>query len=153
MRHILMIACAALMILAPRAGARAADIPFLSEFLFSAYEVLNYTSVCMAKDPEFIAQTSGSRGTALHYAEHVKDETIASLEPGDIALVLRTAALAAKIVSLRTLRRLDAADHQQSDAQIVEWCATRARSFVRDFIQHHDSNHPVILDALKRARE
>ena len=134
-------------------GANAADLSFLSELLFSAYEVMNYSIVCMQKDPEFLAQTSGMRGSPLAYAEHVKDETIATLPPEDVTLVLRTAALSAKIVSVRTFRRLDSTDRQKGDAQILEWCTTRGRSFVREFIGHHDTNHQVILEAIKRASE
>ena len=133
--------------------ARAADIAFLSEFLTTAYEAMNYTTVCMAKDTEFVARTSGPRGNAIKYAEHVKDETIASLWPEDVQLVLRSSALAAKIISLRTLRRLDGPGPQQGDARIREWCTTTARTFVKDFVTHHDNNHALIVDALKKAHE
>ena len=61
--------------LALRPGPSAsADINFFSKFFTTAYEAMNYTTVCMSKDAEFIARTGGPRGNPMSYAEHVKYE-------------------------------------------------------------------------------
>jgi len=57
----------------------AKDLDAISRFVAPAYVAMNVTAVCARRDAAFLSLTSGARGNALHYAEHVKNEAIESL--------------------------------------------------------------------------
>ena len=66
---------AAFMLLAATGTPLAAkDLNALAAFVAPAYTAMNFAIVCAPHDPVFLSQTSGPRGTALAYAEHVRDE-------------------------------------------------------------------------------
>jgi hypothetical protein len=110
---------------------------------------MNVAAVCASKDSEFLGQTSGPRGTAFHYAEHVKNEAIGSLSTAEAAQALRAAADTARAFALQTFRRLSASDPVLEGQQIRSWCEAEGREIVRKFIREHDENHAARLLELK----
>ena len=77
-------------------AATAADLQKLAEFVRPAYTAMNFAAVCVRDNPSFLTDVKGPRGTAFHYAQHVKDEAIEGLSPADAATVLKSAADAAR---------------------------------------------------------
>lgn len=134
------------------AYAVAKDLKALAEFVVPAYTAMNFALVCVRHDPLFLSQTSGPRGNALKYAEHVKDEAIASLTNEESVTVLKTAADAARTTALQTLRRFNSSDPAVEGASIKAWCGTDASNFVRTFISQHDSDHEMILRRLEQSK-
>jgi hypothetical protein len=131
----------------------ARDLDAMAEILVPAYTAMNYTLICAQDDPRFLPRTSGARGTALNYAEHVKDEVIESLTHEEAVVVLMKAASAARSFAREDLRRVLPSYPIGSADQIVDWCYTTAFPFVRAFIEHHDLYHDEILQELKQARD
>jgi len=131
----------------------AKDLNALAAFVAPAYTAMNFAVVCAPHDPVFLAQTSGPRGTALAYAEHVKDEAIVSLSDEEAAVALKAAADVARATALQTLRAFDAQDRATEQARIAKWCEGDARQFIRAFIEHHDTNHETLLSRLEQARQ
>jgi hypothetical protein len=134
-------------------SAVAKDLNALAAFVAPAYTAMNFAIVCAPHDPVFLSQTSGPRGTALAYAEHVKDEAIVSLSDEEAAVALKAAADAARTTALQTLRAFNAQDRAVEQARIAKWCEGDARQFIRAFIAHHDSNHETLLSHLEQARQ
>lgn len=133
-------------------GAAAKDLKALAEFVVPAYTAMNFTVVCAQDDPQFLSETRGSRGTALQYAEHVKNEAIASLTYDEAVTVLKMAADEARSVARRELRKLAPNYPTARPGEITSWCHNDARSFVRTFIEQHDGRHAMLLQDLERAR-
>jgi hypothetical protein len=131
----------------------AKDINALAAFVAPAYTAMNFAIVCAPHDPMFLSQTSGPRGTALAYAEHVKDEAIVLLSDEEAALALKAAADTARATALQTLRAFNAQDRAVEQARIAKWCEGEARQFIRAFIEHHDTNHDTLLSRVERARQ
>lgn len=134
--------------------ALALDLRALAAFVAPAYTALNYTVVCAQEDREFLSHTSGPRGSGIHYAEHVKNEAIASLSYDDSVQVLRAAADEARAGTLRTLRELTAsATESGARARVKAWCESEARLFVRGFIDRHENDHGAIEEWLRGAKD
>jgi hypothetical protein len=135
----------------PSVGAK--DLNALAAFVAPAYTAMNFAIVCAPHDPVFLSQTSGPRGTAIAYAEHVKDEAIVSLSDDEAAIALKVAADAARATALQTLRAFNAHDRAVEQARIAKWCEGDARQFVEAFIAHHDTNHETFLARVEQARQ
>jgi len=133
-------------------SATARNLDIMAEILAPAYRAMNYGLICAQDDSHFLLKTSGPRGTVLNYAEHVKDEVIESLSQEEAALVLTRAADAARSIVREELRRLLPTYPIGREDQIINWCYGAAMSFVRTFIEHHDTQHEVILQELEQAR-
>lgn len=127
----------------------AKDLEALARFVTPAYTAMNLAAVCASRDSQFLGQTSGPRGTAFHYAEHVKNEAIESLSPEEAAIALKAAADAARAIALRTFQRLNASDPALEAQQIRSWCEAEGREMVRKFIREHDENHTAQLLELR----
>jgi hypothetical protein len=149
MPQVMVFALAASLIATP---VTAKDLKVLADFVAPAYTAMNFTVVCVALDPEFLAQTSGPRGHAIHYAEHVKDEAIVSLSNDEAVVALRAAADAARGTALQTLRPFHSPDPAMQAARIKAWCGNEARQFIRAFIEDHDNNHEGLLSKIEHAR-
>lgn len=127
----------------------AANLEAVARFVTPAYAAMNVAAVCAAKDSAFLSQTSGPRGTAFHYAEHVKNEAIESLSTAEAAAALRVAADTARDITLQTFRRLGNSDPAVEVRQIRSWCEAEGREVVLKFIREHDDDHPARLMELK----
>src|SRR5690349_623915 len=105
----------------PPASAR--DLVSLSRLLTPAYTAMNYASVCASDLPWARRPPTGVRGTAFHYAEHVKDEIIAELSADEALTVLRRAADDARADARKHLRTSVAADEADLKAvRLKAWC-------------------------------
>lgn len=132
---------------APNATAK--DLDDLSRVVTPAYIAMNIVAACLSDDAGYAVATSGPRGTAFHYAEHVKDEAIAGLTYDEAVAVLTTAATAA-----RTAVRLALADATAQEAgSIGPWCSGRGVIFVRAFMESHDIAHEQLLAKMEKAKQ
>lgn len=134
-------------------AAQAKDIRGLAEFVRPAYTAMNFAMLCARENPFFLMDASGPRGTAVQYAEHVKDETIDSLSPDEAVAVLKAAADAARSESKRELYRLAQPTDDATIRAIREWCDSKAKNFILDFIRQHESEHVKALEFLLRAKQ
>lgn len=134
-------------------GAAAKDLKALAEFVVPAYTAMNFTMICAQDNPQFLSQTRGSRGTALQYAEHVKNEAIASLTYDEAVNVLKMAADEARSVARRELRKLAPDYPTARPGEITSWCRNGASNFVRTFIEQHDGRHAMLLQDLEHAKQ
>ena len=129
----------------------AKDLLALSELLTPAYTAMNFAALC-ADEPSWKAvQPIGRRGTAINYAEHVKDEIVGVLSYGDALTVLRSAADQARAEARWQLQiRIKAANPNMENARFRMWCAEYASSFIEAFIVEHDDRHSEFLEHLSR---
>ena len=134
-------------------GAAAKDLKAMAEFVVPAYTAMNFTMVCAQDDPQFLSRTRGVRGNALEYAEHIKNETIASLSYDEAVTVLKMAADEARSIARRELRRQAPNYPTARPGEIANWCRGEASNFVRAFIGQHDDRHAILLQELERARQ
>lgn len=136
----------------PSAGAIAKDFKAIAEFIRPAYTAMNFTVLCAQDDPWFLADAVGPRGNALKYAEHVKDEAIASLPYDDSERVLKMAADEARSAARAELRKI-VPNRTYRYPEIADWCRGDAMRFVRSFIEEHDAKHTTLLQELERAKQ
>ncbi len=133
--------------------ASAADIRGLAGFVRPAYLAMNIAAMCARGDPYFLSDTSGPRGTALHYAQHVKDEAIEQLTQADAVAVLKLAADDARNAARAMLYELARpGDDVGTALAIKEWCDSKARRIVLRFISNHDDTHPASEQFLEQAK-
>ena len=133
-------------------SAAAKDLKALAKFVVPAYTAMDFTMICAQDDPQFLSRTRGVRGTALEYAEHVKNEAIASLTYDEAVIVLKTAADEARSVAREELRKLAPNYPTARPGKITSWCRDEASNFVRAFIEQHNRHHATLLQELERAR-
>lgn len=132
--------------------AMAKDLKVLSEFLIPAYIAMNVSVICAQDDPSFLAETSGPRGSALQYAEHVKDEVISSLTYEESVVILKAAADKARSIVRQKLKKLVPDYPVARPGELTDWCRNDAENFVRDIIKRHDQNHAIFFYELEQAK-
>jgi len=133
--------------------ANARDLDALAAIVTPAYIAMNFAAVCVTYDPIYLAKTSGPHGTAIAYAQHVKDDVITSLSYGEASATLKTAADAARRTALQKLRTFHAQDPAIEKTRIREWCGSEAKEFIRAFIDYHDNNHDDLMSRVEQARQ
>jgi hypothetical protein len=129
----------------------ARDLTVLADLVKPAYAAMQFAVVCGRQVSQF-AQPRGMRGSAIEYAEHVKDEAIASLTYGDAVTVLRAAADAARSTARQELRKLVSTDPDVEATQLTAWCGGYARKFILNFMTQHDHLHQAFLLEVERAK-
>jgi hypothetical protein len=130
----------------------AKNLKAIAEFVIPAYTAMDFAIACAQDDPWFLADASGPRGHAIKYAEHVKGEAIASLSEEESIAVLTMAADEARSIARAEFRKV--IPHQTYRYQeIVGWCRGDALRFVRDFIERHDREHPLLIQRLEKAKQ
>jgi hypothetical protein len=134
-------------------SAVAKDLKAVADFVIPAYTAMNFTTICAQDDPHFLSQTSGPRGNALQYAEHVKNEAIASLTYEEAVMVLQMAASEARTAARRELRKLAPDYPKAHPGEVTDWCRNEASRFVRESIEKHDGQHATILQELERSKQ
>ena len=145
---------AAAVLISSAVAAVAKDLNRLAKFVRPAYTAMNFAVMCARDNPFFLADTSGPRGTPLHYAEHVKNEAINGLSEADAITVLKIAAGAARTTARRQLYGLAHANDDRGTAQAVrDWCDSSGKDFVLDFIRQHDVGHSQVIESLQRAKQ
>lgn len=143
---------AAVLCTQPCSAVVAKDLKAIAEFVVPAYTAMNFTMLCAQDDPWFLADARGPRGHAIKYAEHVKDEAIASLTQDESVVVLRMAADEAGAIARERFRKV-VPNRTYRYPEIAGWCRGDALRFVRSFIEMHDTNHSILLQRLERAKQ
>jgi hypothetical protein len=134
--------------------AAAKDVGALADFVRPAYVAMNFAVLCVGASPHFLVKTSGPRGTAIDYAEHVKNETIEFLTQEEAVAVLRLAADAARQAARKKLYQLALPTDDAATAHAVsQWCEGEAKQFVLQFVQQHDEDHIAAIELLQRAKQ
>lgn len=152
MRHLVTTLFAAALCTQPYSATLAKDLKAIAEFVVPAYTAMNFTVLCAQDDPWFLAEARGPRGHAIEYAEHVKDEAIASLTEDESVIVLRMAADEARSIARAEFRKV-IPNRTYRYPEISGWCRGEALRFVRSFIERHDTEHPILLQQLERAKQ
>ena len=112
---------------------------------------MNVAVLCAQEDAAFLSDTAGPRGTAVHYAAHVKDEVIEGLPDTEARIVLRRAADFARTIARAELDRISRLGPVQTEVRA--WCQSTARAFIREVIVRHDEHHDQWLAAVASARD
>lgn len=136
----------------PHSAAVAKDLKAIAEFVIPAYTAMNFTMLCAQDDPWFLTDAHGPRGHAIKYADHVKDEAIASLTEGDAIIVLRMAADEARSIARAEIRKV-VPNRTYRYPEIESWCRGDALRFVRSFIEQHDTEHSILLQRLEQVKQ
>jgi hypothetical protein len=144
--------CTAAFCALPHSVVYAKDLKTIAEFVVPAYTAMNFAMLCAQDDPWFLADARGPRGHAIKYAEHVKDEAIASLTEDEAAAVLRMAADEARSTARAELRKV-IPNRTYRYPEIANWCRGNVLHFVRSFIERHDTEHTVLLQRLEQAKQ
>lgn len=132
----------------------AKDLASLAEVVMPAYAAMNTGVVCNQYDPQFLVQTSGPRGTAVHYAEHVKNEAIISLSYVESSMVLKAAADEARQVARQKLHEFAVPGDDAATVRAIKlWCDSYGKPFILQFIEKHDYGHTQLIEFLQRAQQ
>jgi len=123
----------------------AKDLDALAQFVAPAYTAMNFAAICARDRSWLLSQPRGSHGSALEYAEHVKNEAIASLTHDEAIIVLRAAADAARSRVRLELQALAFTDPSLQEAQVAAWCRDFVTKYIRSFIDSHDRDHQESL--------
>jgi len=130
------------------------DLPALARLLTPSYTAMSYAGVCAMQRQWTAAQPRGTYGTAVHYAEHIKNEVIASLSHDDARTVLTAAADRARRDARKQLRdNVMASDKQEEDARLTAWCEGYASDFIAGVMRRHDADHASFLDRVRLAKK
>ncbi|MCK9918004.1 hypothetical protein MXD81_53580 [Microbacteriaceae bacterium K1510] len=132
--------------------AAAQDLAKLSALLTPAYTAMSYARLCSMDMSWAQSQPLGPRGGAIHYAEHVKDEVIASLAYEDAVKVLKTAADAAREDARMQLRN-DVLDPDKSieEAHFRDWCRGKVSPYIQGIMKQHESQHALFTNSVEKA--
>lgn len=132
--------------------ANAKDLAALSELVRPAYTAMDYARLCAMEPQWLVTEPRGIRGSAINYAEHVKDETIKALTQEEAVIVLRAAADGAIAEAREQLRtKVILRDKAKEAVQFRAWCNTYVTTFILDFINKHDSDHESFLQQIDNA--
>ncbi len=140
-------------LLAPTDRAAARDLGALSLLLTPAYTAMQYAGLC-ARTPQWsLSEPAGARGKAIHYAQHVKDETINALTYEEAVTVVKAAADAARAEARLQLRTsVISSDAPEEAVRFRVWCEGYVNNFIRDFIIKHDGEHVAFLEQVNLAK-
>ena len=132
--------------------ADAKDLAALSQLLKPAYIAMDYARLCVMEPQWLVTEPRGIRGSAINYAEHVKDETIKALTQEEAVIVLKAAADDARAEAREQLRtKVTLIDKAKEATQFRAWCNGYVTDFILDFINKHDSNHQSFLQQIDNA--
>jgi len=127
------------------------NLTALAEIVVPAYTAMDFAMMCARVDPQLPLRTRGPRGSVLHYAQHIKDEVIASLNQNEASIVLKAAADRALAVARQELASLAANEQTIVHSKVLKWCEDRALPFVLDFVEQHDKHHIAVLQQIEGA--
>lgn len=134
--------------------ALAQDTAKLSELLAPAYTAMNYAVLCTNHSTWGISQPRGPHGTALQYAEHIKDEVIDGLTYKEALTVLKSAADLARSEAEVELKAKVIVGHPSKESQrLFAWCESFVSDFVTRVMLSHDRDHDKFLHGLVQAKK
>jgi len=131
----------------------AKDLDALAQSVVPAYTAMNFAAICARDRRWLLSQPRGSHGSALEYAEHVKDEAIASLTHNEAIIVLRAAADAARSRVRQEMQALAFADPTLQEDQVAAWCRDFVTKYIRSLIDKHDRGHQKSLRELDQTKQ
>lgn len=135
------------------ATARAQDVKALARLVTPAYTAMSYANLCAMNQDWAAAQPRGARGSAIQYAQHVKDEVIASLSYEDAKGVLQIAADAARNSARAELaEKVILTDKAAEAVRFRAWCDGYVKTFIRELIQQHDGDHTAFMGRVELAK-
>jgi hypothetical protein len=122
------------------------DLASLSQLLTPAYTAMDYAAVCATDRSWTVSQPAGPRGSAIHYAQHIKDEIVAFLSYNEALTVLKAAADAARQDTYAQLRNhVHARERAEEPARLRAWCYGHANHLIEALIRLHDENHSAFM--------
>ena len=125
----------------------------LSELLVPAYTAMSNANSCSMDPGWAVSQPHGRLGVAINYAEHIKDEIIASLSRDDAVSILKAAADAARSEARRQLKdQVVVADKDIEAARFGQWCRDHAGRQIRSVMRSHDGDHVSFLGKIDAAK-
>ena len=125
----------------------------LSRLLTPAYTAMSLANLCSTEPGWPFTQPRGQRGVAVNYAEHVKDEIVASLSDQDAFAVLKPAADAARNEARAQLReKVIVSDKTVEAIRFRDWCNGYVNDFIEDVIRKHDGDHAAFLRRVDLAK-
>jgi len=152
LQRLLPVMCAAAAVSFNPDCSAAKDLGALAEFVAPAYTAMNFATICARDVPWLLSQPRGLRGSAIEYAQHVKDEAISSLTHDEAVRVLRAAADAARARARQELRGLASMEPALQEAQVRAWCRGFVTEFIVLFIGQHDGSHQELLQRMEQAK-
>ena len=132
------------------------ELNALAEFVMPAYTAMNFAVLCARDNPTFLLDASGPRGTALHYAQHIKDEAIDGLSETEATAVLKSAADGARSVARQKLHQLAGSGARRGSnivGEVTRWCERDAKPFILKVMRQHDTEHKDLLERLQRSKQ
>jgi hypothetical protein len=140
-------------LLAGASFVRAQDMSRLANLLMPAYTAMYYASICAANTTWAQTQPVGTRGSVVHYAEHIKNEIIQSLSERDAAAVLTDAAGRARDLAREQLRlQVIMGNPEKHEKRLLAWCSGYVGDFTRNVISEHDKDHEAFLRTVQEAK-
>jgi hypothetical protein len=127
------------------------DIQALSNLLLPVDMAQNFVAICSLHNPGFLQDTAGAHGTMLWYAQHMKEEVIASLPPTEAHTVMVEAAGKAKAMALDIVHAMDR-DGLVDQIRMNAWCAGSAKPFIEKTIVRHDTQHASFDRLIAKAK-
>src|SRR5215210_1641211 len=115
--------------------AEAQDLDALGKLLTPAYTSMSYAGLCSMEKGWSSSQPRGAHGIAIQYAEHIKNEVIASLGEEEAVAVLKKAADMARNNSRAELRaKVITANKVEEASKFREWCQNYVQEFIAELI-------------------
>lgn len=139
-------------VLCPLRAASASDAESLSKLLLPVDMAQNFVLICSVHNPAFLQATSGVHGTMLWYAQHMKQEVIASLPGREARAVMVEAADVAKAEALKVVHTM-ASGGVVDAAQMNAWCEASAKPFIEATIGRHDTQHALLDEMIAKAKQ
>jgi hypothetical protein len=132
---------------------KAQELDALSRILVPAYTAMNYASLCSVESGWAGAQPRGVRGAAINYAQHVKDDVIASLSENDAVAVLKMAADIARNNAQAQLRdNVIVADKTLEALRFHDWCNSFVNGYIVDLIRRYDGDYDSFMRTIEQAK-
>ncbi len=155
MHRLALASVASLILLAPgvipASQASEKDLAGLSRLLTPAYTAMSFANLCAMEAEWWRSQPVGKLGTAMHYAQHVKDEVITALTYEEALVVLKDAADKARTEARRQLRANVLGQDPQTEAERFKaWCDSHVTPFIVEFIEQHELAHASFLEEVAR---
>lgn len=140
-------------LLAGPSSVRAQDMSRLANLLIPAYTAMYYASICAANTTWGQTQPVGTRGSVVHYAEHIKNEIIQSLSERDAAAVLTDAAGRARDLAREQLRlHVILGNSEKHEQRLIAWCDGYVSDVAKKVISEHDKDHEAFLRTVEEAK-
>src|SRR5215213_3601591 len=134
-------------------AAGAQDLVALSRLLIPAYTAMSYAGLCSMEQDWAVAQPRGPSGVAINYAQHIKDEVIASLPEKDAVTVLKMAADEARNDARAQLRdKVIVPDKAMESRRLRDWCNGHVKEFIVNLIRQHDGGHDSFKQNVELAK-